>query len=192
MRPVASWAVVLGLVGVAAVAVHALRPDPAESVDPVGGDRPPDGPRSVPRAVDDTVPSPPPEAGDPPYEAEWATGERFPERAPLVPPVLVPVGRDVLSGPTEVSGDVLIDLLVASRRVFVRWDAQELRVRVRRAVYPRPNPHVGSDGGPGFMLDEVRAILRAQGYTSRLEGPVLRIGGSDAYPEAPPPGPSPR
>ncbi|MCC7138575.1 MAG: hypothetical protein IT460_09145 [Planctomycetes bacterium] len=162
---------------------------------PVVADDPePTGPAPLPAVVPtpEKPPVPSPVARGRPFEAVWDAAETFPERDPLVAPVMVAVTREVLTGPGDMRGATLLEVLEASGLVWVRWDSEEVGVRVRRAELPRPNPHLGLDGRPAFLLDEVRAILRARGYTNRLDGHVLRVGGADAYPADEPPAPSPR
>lgn len=139
-------------------------------------------------------PPPPsaPSAGDRPLEGVFDPTERL---APLSAPgaeIVLTLDPDVVRGPPEISGQRVLDAVIRSRAVWVRFDDESVRTRFARATFHLPalRPIDGRPGG--LLLDDLQAVARVVGYSSRLVDGVLRIGGSDAYPTTDPPAPSPR
>ncbi len=86
----------------------------------------------------------------------------------------------------ELAGEVLLRGLTEPREVWVRWDAPATRERFLAARFPVPGMNVLEGGEAIVMVEPLVPMLRSVGFTARLDGSVLRIGGEGVYPpEAP-------
>jgi hypothetical protein len=129
--------------------------------------------------------SPPSEAPTPDIEAVARGGE-------VLPPIRIgDRGRaarfrpEVFRQGMQLAGDVLLRGLVEPREVWIRWDAQPTRERFLAARFRVPGMHVLESGEAIVLVEPLVPMLRHAGFTARLEGSVLRIGGEGVYPPDP-------
>lgn len=173
---------------------YAFRPmsEGDAGIEAEGDGLPPPQPSGPSPTQEDPSPPAAPPADDRPLEGVFDPTERL---APLSAPgaeLVLTLDRDVVRGPPEISGQRVLDAVIRSRVVWVRFDDESVRTRFARATFHLPalRPVDGRPGG--LLLDDLQAVARVVGYSSRLMDGVLRIGGSDAYPTTDPPAPSPR